>query len=58
MKDRSEELRKRVGVEPITTFIRSGWLRWYGDVMRKNEKDWVKKCMEFSVEAGDRLEDQ
>ena len=36
MKDRktSEELRKRVGVEPITTVIRSGRLRWYGHVMR------------------------
>ena len=31
MKDRrtNEELRRLVGVEPITTFIRSGRLRWY-----------------------------
>ena len=37
MKDRrtNEELRRLVGVEPITTFIRSGRLRWYGHVMRK-----------------------
>ena len=37
MKDRrtSEELRRLVGVEPITTVIRSGRLRWYGHVMRK-----------------------
>ena len=37
MKDRmtSEELRILVGVEPITTVIRSGRLRWYGHVMRK-----------------------
>ena len=36
MKDRkmSEELRKLIGVEPITTVIRSGRLRWYGHVMR------------------------
>ena len=36
-KDRrtSEELRKMVGVEPITTVIRTGRLRWYGHVMRK-----------------------
>ena len=36
MKDRrtNEELRRLVGVEPITTVIRSGRLRWYGDVMR------------------------
>ena len=32
LKDRrtNEELRRLVGVEPITTFIRSGRLRWYG----------------------------
>ena len=31
LKDRrtNEELRTLVGVEPITTFIRSGRLRWY-----------------------------
>ena len=52
MKDRrtSEELRRLVGVEPITTVIRSGRLRWYGHVMRKGDDDWVKKCMEFRVE--------
>ena len=36
MKDRrtNEELRRLVGVDPITTVIRSGRLRWYGHVMR------------------------
>ena len=36
MKDRrtNEELRRLVGVQPITTVIRSGRLRWYGHVMR------------------------
>ena len=36
LKDRrtNEELRRLVGVEPITTFISSGRLRWYGHVMR------------------------
>ena len=36
MKDRrtSEELRNLVGVQPITSVIRSGRLRWYGHVMR------------------------
>ena len=35
MKDRrtNEELRRLVGVEHITTVIRSGRLRWYGHVM-------------------------
>ena len=49
MKDRrtSEELRKLVGVEPITTGIRSGRLRWYGHAMRKRDDEWVKKCMVY-----------
>ena len=53
LKDRrtSVELRRLVGVEPITTFIRGGRLRWYGHVMRKGDEDWVKKCMEYRVEG-------
>ena len=49
LKDRrtGEELRKLVGVQPITTVIRSGRLRWYGHVMRKSNEGWVNKCMEF-----------
>ena len=47
----SEELRRLVGVEPITTVIRSGRLICYGHVMRKNDEDWMKKCMEFRVEG-------
>ena len=61
LKDRrtNEELRGLVGVEPITTFIRSGRLRWYGHVMRKGDEDWVKKCMEYRVEGRrNRLKDQ
>ena len=53
LKDRrtNEELRGLVGVEFITTFIRSGRLRWYGHVMRKGDEDWVKKCMEYRFEG-------
>ena len=53
LKDRrtNEELRRLVGVEPITNFIRSGRLRWYGHVMRKGDEDWVKKYMEYRVEG-------
>ena len=49
MKDRrtSEELRRLVGVEHITTVIRSGRLTWYGYLMR--DWDWVRKCMECRV---------
>ena len=53
IKDRrtSEELRKFVGVDPITTVFKSGRLRWYGHVMKKSNEDWVKKCMEYRVEG-------
>ena len=47
----NKDLRRLVGVEPITTVIRSGCLGWYGHVMRKGDDDWVKKCMEFRVEG-------
>ena len=52
MKDRMtiEKLIKLVGVEPITTVIKSGSLRWYGHVMRKGDEDWVKKCIELNAE--------
>ena len=53
MKDRrtNEVLRRLVGVEPITTVIRSGSLGWYGHVMRKGDDDWVYKCMDYRVEG-------
>ena len=48
MKDRrtSVELRRLVGVEPITALIRSGRLGWYAHVMRKSNEDCLKKCIE------------
>jgi len=27
------------------------WLQWYGHVLRKEDNDWVKKCMEYEVEG-------
>ena len=51
MKDRTnEELRRLVGVEHITTIIRSGRLRWYGHVMRN--------VWSIELKAEDRLEDK
>jgi len=26
-------------------------LRWYGHMLRKEDNDWVKKCMEYEVEG-------
>ena len=47
----SEELRELVEVVSITTVIKSGRLRWYKNVMRKSDEDWVKKCIEYRVES-------
>ena len=44
-----DKLRRLVGVEPITTFIGGGRLRWYRHAMRKGDEDWVNKCMEYRV---------
>ena len=47
----SEELRELVGVELITTVIKSGRLRWYEHVIRKSDEDWVNKSMVYRVES-------
>ena len=26
-------------------------MRWYGHVLRKEDDDWVKKCMKYEVEG-------
>ena len=51
---RNKELRRLVGVESITTVIRSGRLRWYGHVMRTG---WWN-VWNSELKAEDRLEDQ
>ena len=57
MKDRrTSELGELLGVQPITTVINIGRLRWHEHVMRKSDVDWVKKNMELKPE--DQLEDQ
>ena len=54
----SKELRKRLGIEYIILVLQQNRLRWYGHVLRKEDTDWVKKCMEYEVEGsrprGDR----
>jgi len=52
LKDRlpSKELRERLGIDDIAlVFLRQNRLRWYGHVLRKDDDDWVKKCMEYEV---------
>ena len=53
LKDRfpSEELRERLGIDDIALLLQQNMLRWYGHVLRKDDDDWVKKCMEYEVEG-------
>ena len=47
----SKELRERLGVEDIALILQQNRLHWYGHVLRKDDDDWVKKCMEYEVEG-------
>jgi len=53
LKDRlpSEELRERLGIDDIALVLQQIRLRWYGYVLRKEDDDCVKKCMEYEVEG-------
>jgi len=53
VKDRvpSKELRERLGIDDIILILQQNRLRWYGYVLRKEDTDWVKECMEYEVEG-------
>ena len=35
----------------IISVLQQNRLQWYGHVLRKEDNDWVKKCMEYEVEG-------
>ena len=39
------------GVDDIALVLQQNRLRWYGHMLRKEDNDWVKKCMEYEVEC-------
>jgi len=49
LKDRlpSKKLRGWLGIDDIALVLQQNRLRWYGHVLRKDDDDWVKKCMEY-----------
>jgi len=53
VKDRlpSKELRERLAIDDIILILQQKRLRWCGHVLRKEDTDWVKKCMEYEVEG-------
>ena len=38
-------------VDDIILVLQQNRLQWYGRVLRKEDIDWVKKCMEYGVEG-------
>ena len=38
-------------IDDIALVLHQNRLRWYGHVLRKEDDDWVKKCMEYEVES-------
>jgi len=46
-----EELRDRLGLEDVVTALQRNRLRWCGHVLRKDDRVWVKKCMDLVVEG-------
>jgi len=53
LKDRlpSKELRERLCIDDIALVLQQNRLRWHGHVPRKEDDDWVKKCMKYEVEG-------
>jgi len=49
-KKKSEELRELLGLEP-SLMIKKSRLRWFGHVERKDDNDWVKRCITWEVEG-------
>jgi len=44
-------LRKGLGLDDIILVLQQIRLRGYRHVLRKEDNDWVKKCMEYEVEV-------
>jgi len=47
----SKELTERLGIDDIILVLQQKRLQWYGHVLRKEDTDWSKKCMEYEVEG-------
>jgi len=47
----SKELRERLQIDDMILILQQNRLRWYGHVLRKEDSDLVKKCMEYEVEG-------
>ena len=50
-KDISLTVRGRLELEDIISVLQRNRLRWHGHLLRKEDNDWVKKCMDYKVEG-------
>jgi len=46
-----KELTERLGIDDIILVLQQNRLQWCGRVLRKEDTDWVKKCIEYEVES-------
>ena len=46
-----QELGELLGLEPVSLMIKKSRLRWFGRVERKDDNDWVKRCITWEVEG-------
>jgi len=47
----SKDLRERLGLSDIILILQQNRLRWCGHILRKEDNDWVKECMDYEVEG-------
>lgn len=47
----STELREGVTLEDIATILHRNRLQWYCHMLRKDDSEWVKRCMDYEVES-------
>jgi len=47
----SKQLRERPGIDDIILVLQQNRLWWYEHVLRKEDTDWVNKCMEYELEG-------
>jgi len=50
-RNKSEEFRELLVLEPISWTIKKSRLRWFGRVEQKYDNEWVKRCITWKVEG-------
>ena len=48
---KSDEFRELLGLEPVSLMIKRSRLRWFGHAERKDDNDWVKRCITCEVKG-------